>query len=131
MKALMSAAFEQKPSKSTLSYFEYHIRADRTRPDEEKLHALSEWRKPNTTETRSFVRFCSYYKKFPKKLAGIIKPLPEPTKIQQQFHWNKNSNYFLDDPRAKFPGAPILDLLNYQPTFSKSGACNSSIPAVL
>ena len=80
MERLASAGLKLKPSKCKLiqtavSYLGYHIGADGIWPDEGQLNALSKWPEPtNTTEVRSFVGFCSYYRRFVKDFAGIAKP---------------------------------------------------------
>ena len=45
-------------------------------PDENKRVAVWDWKRPeNVTEVRSFIGFCSYYRRFIKDFAGIAKPL--------------------------------------------------------
>ena len=96
MERVSSAGFKLKPSKCKLiqravSYIEYHIGADGKWPDEGKLHSLSIWpESTNTTDVRSFLGFCSYYRQFVKEFAGIAKPLHELTKKHQRFYWNEN-----------------------------------------
>ena len=111
----------------------YHIGADGIWPDEGKLHALSKWPEPtNTKEVRSFVGFCSYYKRFVKDFAGIAKPLHELTKNHQHFFWNENYQHFFDDLRNKLIGAPILSHPSYDRVFVlHTDASNNSISAVL
>ena len=50
-----------------------------THPD--KIAAAQDWQTPtNTSEWRSFVGFCSYYRRFVKTIALIAKPLHDLTK---------------------------------------------------
>ena len=59
----------------------YKLGADGISPDEGKIRALREWtRQENITESRSFVGFCSYYRRFVKNFEGIARPLHELTK---------------------------------------------------
>ena len=138
MKRLASAGLKLKPSKCKLiqtavSYLGYHIGADGILPYEGKLNALSKWPEPtNTTEVRSFVGFCSYYRQFVKDFAGIAKPLHELTKNHQQFYWNENCQRSFEDLKNRVMGAPILSHPNYdRPFVLDTDASNNSIAAVL
>ena len=123
MERLASAGLKLKPSKCKLiqtavSYLGYHIGADGIWPDEGKLNALSKWPEPtNTTEVRSFVGLCSYYRRFVKDFAGIAKPLHELTKKHQRFYWNKNCQRSFEDLKNRLIGAPILSHPNYARPF--------------
>ena len=138
MERLASAGLKLKPSKCKLiqravSYLGYHIGADGIWQDEGKLSALSKWPEPtNTTEIRSFVGFCSYYRRFVKDFAGIAKPLHELTKKHQRFYWNENCQRSFEDLKNKLIGAPILSHPNYDRLFVlDTDASNNSIAAVL
>ena len=138
MKRLASAGLKLKPSKCKLiqtavSYLGYHIGADGKWPDEGKLNALSKWPEPtNTTEVRSFVGFCSYYRRFDKDFAGIAKPLYELTKKHQRFYWNENCQRSFEDLKNRLIGAPILSHPNYdRPFVLDTDASNNSIAAVV
>ena len=104
-----SAGLKLKPSKCKLiqravSYIGYHIGSDGVWPDEGKLHALSKWPEPTITEMRSFVGFCSYYRRFIKDFTGIAKPLHEFTKTHKRFFWNENCLRSFEDLRKKLIG---------------------------
>ena len=135
---LASAGLKLKPSKCKLiqrvvSHLGYHIGADGIRPDEGKLHALLKWLGPtNTTEVRSFVGFCSYYRRFVKNIAGIANTLHELTKKHQPFYWNENFQRFFEDLKNKLNGAPILSHPNYDRPFAlETDASNNSISVIL
>ena len=83
-------------------------------PDEGKLHALSKWPEPtNTTEVRSSVGFCSYYKRFVKDFTGIAKPLHEFSKKHQHFYWSENCQRSFEDLKNKLIGSSTLSHPNY------------------
>ena len=82
---LRKANLKLKPKKccffqSEVSYLGHVINADGTKPDPLKKEAVKTWQKPKTvTRVRSFLGFCSYYRRFVKGFAEIAKPLHELT----------------------------------------------------
>ena len=138
LKKLEEAGLKLKPSKcrmgcSEVSYLGYHIGADGIWPDEGKIKALSNWPEPtNVTEVRSFVGFCSYYRRFVQDFAGVAKPLHELTKKNQRFNWDENCRSAFEELKRKLIGAPILSHPNYEfPFILDTDASHNSIAAVL
>ena len=57
-----------------------------------KVAAVTNWPTPlNLYETRSFIGFCSYYRRFIKGFADIAAPLHELTRKNVSFHWGLNN----------------------------------------
>lgn len=91
---LLAASLKLKARKCTLfaKEVEYlgHIVSERgiaTSP--EKIKVVKQWPIPsNLTELRSFVGFCSYYRRFVPNFAMIAKPLHDLTKKNITFRWN-------------------------------------------
>ena len=124
MKRLELAGLHLKPSKCKLiqravSYLAHHIGANGLRPDQGRLHALSN-RPGKTTrpmEIASFVGFCSYYRRFVKNFAGLSKPLHKLTQNYQRFYWNENCQRPPKNLEDEFLGSPILSLQYYEKLF--------------
>ena len=63
--ALRKANIKLKPKKcklyqNSVTYLGYKLSAEGISPDEGKIKALKEWKRPeNVTEVRSFIGFCS------------------------------------------------------------------------
>ena len=89
--ALWQANLKLKPKKCRLfqesvTYLGYKLSPEGIAPDENKLVAVRDWKWPeNVTEVRSFIGFCSYYRRFIKDFAGIAKPLQQITKKNSHF----------------------------------------------
>ena len=92
--ALRQANLKLKPKKCRLfqesvTYLGYKLSPEGIAPVENKLVAVREVKRPaKVTEVRSFIRFCSYYRRFIKDIAGIAKPLHQIEKKNSRFTWN-------------------------------------------
>ena len=92
--ALRQANLKLKPKKcrlfqKSLTYLGYKLGPEGIAPDENKLIAVRDRKRPeNVTKVRSFIGFCSYYRRFIKDFAGIAKPLHQITKKNSRFTWN-------------------------------------------
>ena len=79
--ALRKANLKLKPKKcklyqNSLTYFGFKLSAEKISPDEGKIRALKERKGPEKiTDVRSFIIFCSYYRRFVKDFTGIAKLL--------------------------------------------------------
>ena len=70
--------------------------------DPKKVEIVKEWKEPsNITEVRSFVGLCSYYRRYIKGFASIVKPINKLTEKKQKFVWT-------EDCQAAFPDLCLL-----------------------
>ena len=113
---LLAAGLKLKARKCTLfaTEAEYlgHVVSEQgisTHPD--KIAAVQNWQTPtNVTELRSFVGFCSYYRRFVKNFALIAKPLHDLTKKGTNFVWSDQCQTSFDNLRKELSTTPVLAL---------------------
>ena len=97
--------------------------------DPKKTEVIRHWPQPrNVTELRSFLGFCSYYRKFVPNFASLAKPLHALTEQSRKFIWSESFEIL----RARLVKAPLLA----HPDFSKAfildtDASDTAIGAVL
>lgn len=103
-----------KPEKTKLfqreiRYLGYILTPSGIKVDPEKTDAVTKMVIPkNKKDVRSFVGFCSFYRKFIKSYSDIVKPLTELFKKDVKFHWGKEQQTAFDTIRKKLVEAPIL-----------------------
>ena len=136
--ALREANLKLKPKKCRLfqqavTYLGYKLSADGIAPDDNKLTAVRDWKQPdNVTEVRSFVGFCSYYRRFIMDFAGIAKPLHEITKKNQRFVWTPECHNAFEKLKLALIDSSILRHPDYRsPFILDTDASDNSLGAVL
>ena len=136
--ALREANLKLKPKKCRLfqqavTYLGYKLSADGIAPDDNKLTAVRDWKRPdNVTEVRSFVGFCGYYRRFIKDFAGIAKPLREITKKNQRFVWTPECHNAFEKLKLALIDSSILRHPDYRsPFILDTDASDNSLGAVL
>jgi len=73
-------------AKQRLSYLGYIISPDQVQIDPIKLKGISDWPAPSTIkETRKFLRFYNFYRKFIKDYAKIASPINQLIKKNMKF----------------------------------------------
>lgn len=76
-----------------VNYLGHKISADGVSCQEEKTEAVKNWPKPETVkELRSFLGFCSYYRRFVKGYASIANPLHNLVNNTTQEHKQRKAN---------------------------------------
>lgn len=102
-----------------------------THPD--KIKAVKEWEFPsNVSELRSFLGFCSYYRRFVENVAAIAKPLHDLTKKGSLFKWTDDCQTAFDILRKKLSTSPVLAHPDFKERFIlDTDASNYAIGAVL
>ena len=137
-KRLRVANLKLKPKKCRLFqkqvvYLTHIIGNDGVRLDPNKVAAVREWPQPKTVrQVRSFVGFCSYYRRFVKDFAQIAGPLHNLTKKNARFEWSAECQIAFDRLRLELATAPVLQFLKYDsPFIVDTDASNVSLGAVL
>ncbi len=93
LQRLGDAGLKLKPSKCDLFkkevlFLGHVVSQDGVKPDPKKIEAVQEWPIPkNITGVRSFLGFCSYYRRFIAGFATIASPLNRLLEAGQTFLW--------------------------------------------
>ena len=101
--------------------------------DPKKTNVVRDWPQPTKLhDVRSFIGFCSYYRRFIPKFAELAKPLHKLTEKGQKFVWTNECNIAFEKLKSKMVESPILA----HPDFSKpfildTDASDQAIGAVL
>ncbi|UYV82200.1 K02A2.6-like [Cordylochernes scorpioides] len=79
------------------------------RPDPGKKEAIINFPTPkNTTDVRSFIGLCSYYRRFVRNFANKAKPLHELLKNNTRFVWSKEQDESFQILKAALTTDPLL-----------------------
>lgn len=79
--------------------------------DPEKIEAVAGWPLPNTKkQLKSFLGFCSYYRKFVKGFSSIAKPLYAMTEGKGKLHWTDERMEDFDRLKKALSSPPMLAL---------------------
>ena len=135
---LRKANLKLKPKKCNLfqrkvGYLGHVIDQAGSRPDPGKLDALRTWPQPKTvTGVRSFLGFCSYYRKFIKGFAEIARPLHELTRKGLKFTWLPEHTAAFNELKDRLLKEPTLSFPDFnQPFVLDTDASDNSLGAVL
>ncbi|KAI8482362.1 hypothetical protein Bbelb_399530 [Branchiostoma belcheri] len=136
---LAQGYYQLKPSKCNLfatevKYLGHRVSAEGVGTDPDKVAAVRDWPVPqNAREVRSFVAFCSYYRRFiPNfahtasplhKLAGRTqkKSLRQPSSscvLSKEFVWTDECQTAFDELKVKLVSAPILAYPDFTSPFT-------------
>jgi len=101
--------------------------------DPEKISAVRDWPIPRTKkQVRSFLGFCSYYRKFVKGFSLIAKPLFSLTEDSVKFIWTEECGEAFKELKERLIASPILSYPDNQGRFIlDTDASNHGIGAVL
>jgi len=92
-----------------VKYLGHIITANGISTDPEKTNAVVEWPIPQSKkQVRSFLGFCSYYRKFVKDFSIIAKPLFVLTENQVKFLWTEHCQQAFDKLKQTLIAAPLL-----------------------
>ena len=75
--------------RQSVDYLGHEVSAEGIRPSKKKVETLHDWKMPRTiSEVRSFVGFCSYYRRFIPKFSDLSAPFVALTKKGVPCHTN-------------------------------------------
>ena len=129
-----------------VTYVGHQISSDGITTDPDKTRAVSEWKPPTTVkELRSFLGFCSYYRRFVKDFARIAGPLHQlvnnclhELKVEKKLNvpfmkrWNSECQTAFDALKTKLTHAPVLGFADYnKPFIVETDASHVGLGAVL
>jgi len=96
-------------AKQQLPYLGYIISPDQIQMDPIKLKGISDWPAPSTIkETRKFLGFYNFYRKFIKDYAKTTLPINQLVKKNTKFIWTKEAQKAFNKLKKKFEEKPIL-----------------------
>lgn len=102
--------------KTEVTYLGHKITDQGILPDDTKFEVIKNYPIPtNADETRRFVAFCNYYRKFVPDFARLAKPLNDLLKKNSTFEWTDNCQSAFEQLRNHLLSPPILSY----PDFSK------------
>ena len=135
---LRTAGLKLKPRKCKLfaTKVEYlgHVVSERgIETDPKKIEIVENWPKPSSvTEVRSFLGFCSYYRRFIEGFAAVAKPLHKLTEKNRTFVWSEECDEAFSKRKVCLTTAPILAHPDFtKPFILDTDASGTAIGAVL
>ncbi len=111
---LGQAGLKLKPSKCELfkqevSFLGHIVTPDGVKPDLKKIEAVRDWPVPtNVKGVRSFLGFCSYYRRFIFQFAHISRPLNRLLEAGQAFNWTEECQNAFEMLKFKLTGDEIM-----------------------
>lgn len=121
--------------KKDILYLGHIISAEGVSPDPSKIEVLQNYPVPkDSNETKRFVAFANYYRKFVKNFSHIATPLNRLTKKGQKFIWTDECQQSFDILKQALMSPPILQYPNFSKdnTFIlKTDASAYSVGAVI
>jgi len=116
-----------------VKYLGHIISKEGVTTDPEKIIAVKDWLIPHTKkQLRSFLGFCSYYRKFVKRFSSLAKPLYVLTENQVKFVWGKECQSAFEKLKSMLSSPPVLSFPQGKEEFIlDTDASNIGIGAVL
>jgi hypothetical protein len=91
-----------KFGKRNIEFLGHIVGRDGLKPGEEKVEKIKNMKRPeNTSEVRSFVMLCSYYRKFIKDFTKIARPLFDLMEKDIKFKWKEKQQRAFDILKIK------------------------------
>jgi len=111
---LKTANLKLKPEKcdlfqNSVEFLGFIVSQEGVRPTDEKVSAIQNWPTPkNLTEVRSFVQFCSYYRRFIKSFSTRAAPLNALMGAGQRFEWGEEQQSSFEDLKSALIGDEVM-----------------------
>jgi hypothetical protein len=138
LKRLQQAKIKIQPSKcnfcmSEVNFLGFKVSKDGLLPNQERVATIANLPPPQSvTETKRFLGFVSYYRRFIKNLSKIAEPLFELCKKNCKFKWTSLEQNSFDRLKNILCSAPILRYANPNQDFIlQCDASSSALGAVL
>src|SRR5580765_2349779 len=118
---------------NNVKYLGNIVSAEGVTTDPEKIIAVKDWPVPHTRkQLRSFLGFCSYYRKFVKGFSSLAKPLYTLTENKVKFEWEEKCQEAFEKLKSLLSSSPILSFPKEEDEFIlDTDASNIGIGAVL
>ena len=92
-----------------MNYLGHRVSRDGIQTDPSKTEAVEKWPIPrNVAEVRSFLGFCSYYRRFVKSFARIAFPLNQLLTKGVPFEWSEECQTAFDTLKECLTSGPVL-----------------------
>ena len=92
-----------------VSYLGHRVSRNGIQTDPSKTESVNQWPVPrDVAEVRSFLGFCSYYRRFVKSCAQIAFPLNQLLTKGVPFEWTKDCQLAFDTLKERLTSAPVL-----------------------
>lgn len=92
-----------------IKYLGHVISAEGVSTDPEKITAVKNWPVPhNKKQLRSFLGFCSYYRRYVKGFSSLAKPLFVLTENQVKFSWDEKCQIAFEELKQVLSSSPCL-----------------------
>ena len=138
LERLRESGLRLKPSKCSffqreVQYLGHIISRDGVSTDPAKTEKVATWPTPTSVrETRQFLGFASYYRRFVKDFAHIARPLHRLTERCTAFVWTEECQEAFDELRRRLTSAPVLAYPDFSRQFIlDTDASDTGIGAVL
>ncbi len=135
---LSEAGLKLKPRKCQLfkrevEFLGHVITQEGVKTDPKKIEVVRDWPKPeNIHALRSFLGFCSYYRRFIPNFSEMAKPLHCLSEKGQKFIWSEKCNLAFGILKQKLVEAPVLAHPDFtEPFIIDTDASDLAIGAVL
>ena len=115
-KRLREAGLKLKPSKcelfrSEVTFLGHTVTSDGIKPSREKINAIRKWDKPqNVSQLRSFLGFCSYYRRYIQNFSKIAGPLNSLLEAGQSFQWTQDCEKAFQGLKNVLTGDEVMAL---------------------
>ncbi|GBM54291.1 Transposon Ty3-G Gag-Pol polyprotein [Araneus ventricosus] len=91
------------------SYLGHIISSDGVKTDPEKTKAVVDWPRPETVyHLRSFLKLCTYYRRFVRNFSAIARPLHKLTEARSNFNWTEECEKSVNSLKQALITSPIL-----------------------
>ena len=119
--------------RSEVPFLGHIVSRDGVRTDPIKTTAVAEWPVPaNVTELRSFLGFCTYYRRFVRDFSKLAAPLHDLTKAGVPFKWNSACHAAFENLKEVLTNAPVLQYPDpHKPFILDTDASSVGVGAVL
>jgi len=96
-------------TQNEVTFLGHKVTEDGISTDDAKIKVVRDWPVPkNVKETRSFIGFCSYYRRFVKDFAIVAKPLHQLTEKGKKFNWTEACQEAFSNLKELLISAPVL-----------------------